>query len=100
VFLFLLTASAHAATYYVSTSGDDGVSCGSAQNISSPKRSITAGISCLQGGGDTLFIRGGTYNEVVEPVTASGTSWENPIWIGAYQSEVVTITIPWPITKN
>jgi hypothetical protein len=83
--------AATAATYYVATNGDDSRSCGTAQNISTPKATITNGAACLSGGGDTLLIRGGTYNEVVSTPIVSGTSWNNPVWVGAYQSEGVTV---------
>src|SRR5215475_14289659 len=48
-----------AATYYVATTGSDSNSCAAAQNISTPKRSINAGLACLAAGnGDTVYIRG------------------------------------------
>src|SRR5881296_2593221 len=57
--------AAAAATYYVATNGDDSRSCGTAQDINTPKRTINNGTTCLSGGSDTLLIRGGTYNENV-----------------------------------
>jgi parallel beta-helix repeat protein len=98
----LLPSVAHATTYYVSAGGhgessvSDGNSCGTAQNITTPKRNLTGsqgGLACLQGAGDILYIRGGTYNEVIHNSTyPSGSSWSNPtaggsvVWIGAYQT--------------
>jgi Right handed beta helix region len=57
---------AQAATYYVSaTAGNDSLySCTSAQTITTPKRTVQAGMNCLAAG-DTLYIRAGTYAENV-----------------------------------
>ncbi len=71
-------------TYYVSTIGNDSNS----GTLSNPFRSIAKGISALRGG-DTLYIRGGTYLERM-PWPAGGTS-STPTTISNYQSEVVTI---------
>jgi parallel beta-helix repeat protein len=71
-------------TYYVATNGNDSNS----GTISNPFRSIAKGISVLRGG-DTLYIRGGTYLERMRwPV--GGTS-AAPTFISNYQSEIVTI---------
>jgi hypothetical protein len=88
--------AATAATYYVATNGDNSRSCNTATNINTPKQTISNGIGCLNGAGDRLYIRGGAYNEnVLTNVSVSGSSWDNPIWIGAYQTgggyETVTI---------
>jgi parallel beta-helix repeat protein len=91
VFLFLLTASAHAATYYVSTSGDDGVSCGSAQNINTPKQTFDGGIGCLAGG-DRLEFKAGTYQGPTLAVP-SGSSWSSATTFTHYQNDVVTIIV-------
>ena len=80
---------AHAATYYASTSGSDSNSCAQAQSVSTPKRTIKAGISCLSGGGDTLLIRKGTYAESIVNGIPSGTSWSNKVRIANYPGETV-----------
>lgn len=93
VLLVLLAAvQARAATYYVSTSGSDARSCATAQTIGTPRRSITQGIACLSGGGDTLLVRAGTYDESIRNGIASGTSWANKVRIAAYPSETVWMT--------
>lgn len=80
--------TADAANYFVATSGNDGVSCGQAQSISSPKRSITSGLTCLAPG-DTLFIRGGTYDEFIKDNVPSGTGWGSKVRIANYNGESV-----------
>lgn len=85
---------AHAATYYVSRAGNDNNSCERATSVSTPKASVNAGISCLSGGGDTLLIRSGTYDEHIGHTGSSGafpsgTSWSNKVRIANYPSETV-----------
>ena len=53
---------AEAATYYTALTGNDANSCAHAQSISTPKRTVTAGVSCLQPG-DTLYVRAGDIHE-------------------------------------
>jgi hypothetical protein len=75
---------AQAATYYVSTSGNNGNSCSAAQNSGSPKQTLNDAVGCLAAG-DTLLVRGGTYNEsLINPSLASGSSWTNKVRIAAY----------------
>jgi hypothetical protein len=57
-----MVSAAH--TFYVSTSGNDAVSCTTAQNIATPKRTINGGMACMAPG-DTLYIRSGTYTEKI-----------------------------------
>jgi hypothetical protein len=63
------TGAAQATTYYVATTGNDGYSCAAAQNPSTPKATIPAGVICLAGG-DTLIIKAGTYT-----ITGVGTAF-------------------------
>lgn len=96
-----LAVDASAATYYVSTSGNDGNSCATAQSTTqaSQKRTISAGLTCLSAG-DTLFIHGGTYAEnLFVPSSAngsssgaSGSSWPNATNVSAYTGETVWVT--------
>jgi Right handed beta helix region len=79
--------AAHGATYYVSKPGNDSNSCAKAQSISSPKRTINAGIACLAAG-DTLLVGAGTYDEGIRSVP-SGTSWSNKVRIAAYPGATV-----------
>jgi parallel beta-helix repeat protein len=92
--LFFINSNvARAATYYVALSGNNTNSCESAKNISTPKRTIHAALSCLAAG-DTLYIRGGTYTEsfnsnvVTIPI---GTSWSAPVTIAGYPGERVVL---------
>ena len=74
--VFIFTASAHAATYYIS-----------------PSDSLTGAISQLRAG-DTLYLHGGTYNEPISTATTipSGTSWSNPVTIAGAPGETATLT--------
>jgi hypothetical protein len=85
--VFSLNA-ASAATYYVATKGTDS----NAGSQSAPFRTIAKGLSVV-GAGDTLKIRGGTYNEGIDgnkQKLPSGTSG-NPVIIQAYPSETVIL---------
>jgi len=86
---FLLTifipSSVYAATYYVSTSGNDSNNCTS---TSTACRTISSGISRLSAG-DTLYILGGTYTGTVS-VSKSGTAGSY-ITISSYQNEKVIV---------
>jgi hypothetical protein len=104
IVLLLSAARAEAATYYMSngthgeTSASNANPCtggggNNAQNILYPKRWLTntggaGALSCLAAG-DTLLIRGGTYDDGFEAgyngiTLASGTSWSNKIRIANY----------------
>ena len=72
-------------TYYVSTTGDDSNS----GTIYSPFKTIQKASSVLTAG-DTVYLRGGTYNETIAPTT-DGTSLD-PITYKAYSNETVTIS--------
>lgn len=103
--LLLFTATVHATTYYVATTGSDSNTCAQAQSISTPKKTIAygtpantanSGINCLAPG-DTLLIRAGTYVEEINTnrrslTTATGTSWATATTISRYQNEVVTLS--------
>lgn len=87
--LLLWASAAHAATYYVSTTGQQSpeVSCATAQNINTPKRTISSAAGCLAPG-DTLLVRGGTYAEALEwhiDSFGGGTDWgSGKVRIAAY----------------
>jgi parallel beta-helix repeat protein len=80
----LLGTEASAATYYVSTSGND------ANNgaLSTPFRTISHGSSVAQPG-DTVYVRAGVYNELVR-ISSKGTSTAH-IGIRAYAGELPVI---------
>ena len=92
VFLCAMSAGmAHANTYYTSTSGNDNYSCTQARSLSTPKRSINGGMGCLAAG-DTLLVRGGTYDETFMEPALAGTSWTNLVRIANYGGETVWVT--------
>ena len=73
---FLPTISAHAATYYVSPTGNDAYTCTQAKYGSTPKKTIPAGVKCLVGG-DTLIIKAGKYigQQIYNPPTGSASAY-------------------------
>lgn len=74
-------------TYYVATNGDN---TNNGTSISTPWRTIQYGVSHISAG-DTLYIRGGTYVEVVSvPDSASGTAGAHTT-IAAYSGETPII---------
>jgi hypothetical protein len=88
IVLLLFCSTANAATYYVSTSGNDSTGSGS---ITSPWRTISYGESQLSSG-DTLILRGGTYTGPsncniswnVSGTTLRAYSGETPILDGQF----------------
>src|SRR5947207_4201254 len=79
---FFLPVCLHAATYYVSPSGND-LNSGA---IDSPFSNITTAVS-LVGPGDTIFVRGGTFSySTTIRLTNSGTALV-PIKLWAYTNE-------------
>jgi parallel beta-helix repeat protein len=94
--LALLPRLAQAATYYVATTGNDSVSCNTAQNPTTPKQTIRDAINnCVRSPGDFLYIRGGSYPEQLHAFFGtnwpSGSSWAAPITIAGYPGETVVI---------
>jgi parallel beta-helix repeat protein len=90
---FVETITVQAATYYVATTGNDGNSCATAQNINTPKKTIRSGLNCPVAG-DTLYIRAGTYPEAIDSNVdkiPAGTSWGAPVTIAGYPGEAVTL---------
>ena len=74
-----------AANYYVATNGNDSAS----GTLATPFRTIQKAAS-LMVGGDTCYIRGGTYRETVTPAS-SGTSVARITYAG-YSNETVIIS--------
>lgn len=84
IMFFMFAFLANATEYYVSTSGNDG----NPGTLSQPWKTIGKATSTMYAG-DTVYIRGGTYNERIVPVR-SGTSG-NKITYRNYQDEVAVI---------
>jgi parallel beta-helix repeat protein len=93
--LLAVPAAAHAATYYVATTGSDA----NPGTLAAPWRSLSAAVSRLVAG-DTLYIRGGVYTastDVIDSQLApiqSGTSWDAPITVAGFPGEAVTMRPP------
>jgi parallel beta-helix repeat protein len=82
---FLPTAS-FGDDYYVARNGRDNSTC----SIDAPCATFAHAADLLQPG-DTLFVRGGTYREVLEP-PSSGTGHDRMITYTSYPGEVVEIS--------
>ena len=81
--------AATAATYYTATDGSDS----NPGSQSQPFRTINKGLSVLASG-DTLYLRGGTYDEAIRPTVGTipnGTSWDSATIIAGYPGETVTL---------
>jgi hypothetical protein len=84
---------AHATIFHVDAAVAPGNSCAAATSVTTPRKTIAAGIACLSAG-DTLIVHGGTYNERIHPADyhlPSGTSWSTPITIQGAAGETATI---------
>lgn len=96
VCLLLSANAAFGTTYYVDASNPngrgDGNSCFAAQSTSSPKLTINGGVNCMSGG-DTVYVRAGTYREALDNNTIpSGTSFPTgATMIKAYPGESPTM---------
>lgn len=87
----LLPHAATAATYYVATTGSDTTpgTC----TFSDPCLTIAKGLTLLDTG-DTLYLRGGTYDETIDSnnqTIPTGTSWSDAPKIASYPGEVATL---------
>jgi hypothetical protein len=86
----LLSAPVYGTTFYTRSTGSDATPCTQAQNASTPRRTIAAGIACLAGG-DTLMVGGGTYSEGPLPVPPSGSSASQRTQVRAMPGEQVIV---------
>lgn len=77
------------ANYFVAKAADGGSDANNGTSVLTPKLTIAAG-RALMSGGDTLYIRRGTYNEAISSIPG-GTSWATATTIIAYQGEIVTV---------
>lgn len=91
VLCLCLTNEVMAATRYVSLTGSDANSCTASEDITTPKRTLDQATDCLAPG-DTMYIRGGTWNERInlQDKGKSGTAvgW---ITIAGYPGETVIL---------
>ncbi len=81
----LVSSTGAGNAYFVSTSGNDGNS----GTLSQPFRTV-AHAAAVAAAGDTVYVRGGTYNESSINFANSGTSTQ-PITVTRYQSETPVI---------
>lgn len=79
------------ATYYVAKSGDGGNNANSGLSVGSPKLTIAAAVA-LMVGGDTLFVRQGTWTEQ-EIVLPNGTSGAHTT-VKSYNQDTVIFAAP------
>lgn len=86
-----LTVPLGGKTYYVSNSGSDSRSCTTARSISTPKKTLASAVACLLPG-DTLYIRAGTYAQILNLMDPSKTGTSSAwLKISGYPGEVVTL---------
>jgi hypothetical protein len=90
--LLALVGTAHAATYYVATTGVPGNPC----TFEQPCLAISRAVSMMQPG-DKLYIRGGTYNQHIAGRAASPTSTEVPSGTGPDNRTVISA---YPINRT
>ncbi len=91
-FVTLTQNTSYAATFYVSTNGNDSNPGTEASSF----RTIKHGIGSLSAG-DTLFVKSGDYYESIlswKTPIPHGTSWNNPVTIAAFPGHTVTIKPP------
>jgi len=82
----LISAPAEAASWYVATNGSDT----NPGTLAAPFATINKGVSKLDYPGDMLYVRGGTYNQLVTVWGVHG-SQTSPIYIQPYNGETVVI---------
>lgn len=85
VFFSSITTSWAATTYYVSNSGND---ANNGTSINTPFKSIQKAMNVVTGG-DTVYVRGGTYREEVSAYR--GGSAGNYVTVSGYETEVPVI---------
>jgi Right handed beta helix region len=98
---FISISHANAATYYVSKNGSDNNSCSQAQSQSTPKLTITAGLSCVSnavgaGANQIVEAAAGTYSEQLNIAVnlsgfPTGTSWSAPFTLRAHAGDTVVL---------
>lgn len=88
VYAHMSTITAHAETYYVSTTGNNS----NPGTEGKPWRTIAKGMDMLNAG-DTLYVRGGTYTEGLMRIKRSGTE-ASPIKVLSSPGESPRITCP------
>ena len=85
--------------YVAQTGGTPTTDCTTAENQATPIRTITQGLACMTVPGKTMFIKAGTYSEVIDtgvtPITGgNGPSFSTATTIEGFGSDVVTIQVP------
>lgn len=81
-----MAGSARATAWYVATNGSDT----NAGTLAAPFATINKGVSKLDYPGDVLYVRGGTYNQLVTIWEVNGSETA-PIYIQPYNGETVII---------
>lgn len=84
--ILLVTTTVHAATYYVSTTGNDS---NNGLTVDLPKRTIAHAVNIMVAG-DTTYVMAGTYSEGLIQFLRSGTS-SQPIQLAAMPGTMPTI---------
>jgi hypothetical protein len=85
--------------YVAQIGGTPAADCTQAESQATPFRTIASGLACMTVPGKTMYIKAGTYSEVIDtgvtPITGgSGPSYTNATTFEAFGSDVVTIQVP------
>jgi hypothetical protein len=91
-----VVTGANAATFYVAKTGSDSYSCTQAQNSSTAKLTINAGMACVgtssgAGANHVVEVATGTYTQSIGPSFPSGTSWSSPFTLRSKPGDKVTV---------
>lgn len=81
---------------YMAPGGSDGNSCEASKNTATPKQNFSSAIPCMAAG-DTLQLRGGTYNQRLQPTSYSshpnGTDYgAGAVTVMGYPGETAILT--------
>jgi len=85
ILMLFMAGHSFAADYYVATTGSDGNPGTLAQPFATMQKAVN-----MASAGSTVYVRGGSYHEVVSLSGKQGSSG-NPITIKPYQNEIVTM---------
>lgn len=80
-------------TRYVALNGSDSNSCEDSENIATPKLTFSSAVACIAAG-DTLYIRGGTWNQRIDFQLGNKTGTPgNYITVAGYPGETVILQL-------
>lgn len=93
LFSLWATVAGAAETYFVATTGNNSRTCAQAKDITTPKLTVENVLDNCAVGGDTVYVRAGSYNENIYTKIPKGISNTERTVISAYSNEAVTINL-------